>query len=63
MIIISKKEWERKSKDYKGAWTKDSYPIVKKELPESYIGKRTCLYNDGKKGTCLITEGVHFNII
>lgn len=66
MIKITKKEWDKIPDDYKGKWErwiKDGG--WQPDLPEEYIGKRTVFEGciTPGKGTALITEGIHFEIV
>jgi len=65
MIEVTKEQWDKISKDYKGQWTRE----IKEngwqpDLPEEYIGKKTvmsgCISNEIGS---LLTEGAHFVII
>lgn len=63
MIQVTWERWNSISKDYKGVWTKESVEW-RGDIPKEYIGKRNILAGSiGEKGTGLLTEGVHFEII
>ena len=61
MIKITKEQWAKISKDYKGKWTEGSW---RNDIPKEWIGRRTVLSGciSDEQGA-LLTEGVHFEII
>jgi hypothetical protein len=61
MIKVTQAEWNKKSNDFKGEWTESLWEWRNGDFPKEWIGKKTMLHYDN--GTCLLTEGVHFEII
>lgn len=53
MKTITKEEYYKIHKDFRGVWSREDYP--------DYIGKRTML--DYDKGTALLIEDYHFKIV
>ena len=65
MIHYTKEEWERIPKSYKGKWEPTPFNldrVERGELPADFIGKRSVLTYDEKRGTVLLTEGYGFVI-
>ena len=65
MIKVSKEQWNKISKDYKGQWERwHKDEGWQPNLPEEYIGKRTvlsgCISNEIGS---MLTEGIHFQIV
>ncbi|QST02687.1 hypothetical protein IMZ31_19245 (plasmid) [Pontibacillus sp. ALD_SL1] len=66
MILVTKEKWDRIPNDYKGVWKRSIKENGwQKDLPESYIGKRTVLSGciTDEAGCTLLTEGAHFEIV
>ena len=61
MIKVTKEQWAKIPKDYKGKWTEDSF---RNDIPTEFIGRRTVMSGciSDEQGA-LLTEGVHFEII
>ena len=69
MKQYTKKEWQEmceRCPNYFGKWDPNPFNISRVEageLPAEYIGKRNMLSSEPGKGTVLLTEGIHFEII
>lgn len=53
VLRVTKEDWERTHKDYKGIWANPDTP--------EYVGRRYIMSTDGGP-TCLLIEGYHFVI-
>jgi hypothetical protein len=62
MITITQKDYDKIQNDYKGVITFELWNF-RKDFPKEYIGKKTMAINDSIKGTILLTEGLHFEIV
>ena len=59
LIEVSKEQWKRIPKDYKGKWEDNGFG----NIPEEFIGRRTVLSGCiGEPQGNLLTEGIHFII-
>ncbi len=57
MVTITEKQYNEKPEDYKGVYSSD-------EIHGTNLnGRRTLLYWEEKKGTCLLVEGESLTII
>lgn len=65
MKRITLKEYQAIPEDYRGIWKTERWDIPNwSEIREQYIGKRTMLsYNEKTGGTCLLIEGLSFEIV
>lgn len=64
MKKITLEEYNALPDDYRGIWNTERWDIPDwAEKREKHIGKRTMMTYDDKVGTCLLIEGLSFEII
>lgn len=62
MRKITLSEYNSIPKDYRGIWTVERWDLPNwAEIREKHMGKRTMMVYD--KGTCLLVEGLGFEIV
>lgn len=62
MRKITLSEYNSIPKDFRGIWTVERWDMPNwAEIREKYMGKRTMMVYD--KGTCLLVEGIGFEIV
>ncbi|MFP3726363.1 hypothetical protein U8V72_14340 [Priestia filamentosa] len=61
LIKVTKKEWDKIPKDYKGFW---NVSALNPNIPKEYLGRRRVMSGSiGAKRGSLLTEGIHFEIV
>ena len=63
MKLITQENWDKTPSDYKGVWTTERTDWPEWErVKDSFMGKKTLL-TASPKGTALMVEGIHFQIV